>query len=49
VRGGTWRLIDAFSGATYDRKGDEMAMSGLHVELEPWSYSFFQYRRGDKR
>jgi len=49
VRGATWRLIDAFSGATYDREGDEMATTGLYVELEPWSYCLFQYHRGDKR
>jgi hypothetical protein len=49
VRGATWRLIDALSGTNYDRDGDEMATSGLYVELEPWSFCFFQYGRGDKR
>jgi len=44
VRGETWRLIDALSDASYDRDGDAMAASGLYVELEPWGYSFFQYR-----
>ena len=44
-QGGTWRFIDALSDATYDREGDEMAVSGLHVELEPWSYYFFQCGR----
>ena len=48
VRGTTWRLIDAFSDASYDRDGDEMAASGLYVELQPWGYSFFQYCRADK-
>jgi hypothetical protein len=43
VRGETWRLTDALSDATYDRNGDELAASGLYVELGPWSYSFFQY------
>ena len=36
VRGETWRLIDALTDASYDRDGDEMAASGLYVELEPW-------------
>jgi len=44
VRGETWRLIDALSDVSYDRDGDAMAASGLYVELEPWGYSFFQYR-----
>jgi hypothetical protein len=45
LRGATWRLVDALSDASYDRNGDEMATSGLYVELGPWSYSFFQCRR----
>ena len=49
VRGEIWRLADALSGASYDRDGDEMAASGLYVELEPWSYHFFQYRRLAKK
>jgi hypothetical protein len=48
-QGGTWRFIDALSDATYDREGDEMAVSGLHVELEPWSYYFFQCGRVSKQ
>lgn len=44
VRGKIWHLIDALSDASYDRDGDEMAASGLYVDLEPWSYSFFQYQ-----
>jgi len=43
VRGETWRLIDALLDASYDRDGEEMAASGLYVELQPWSYCFFQY------
>jgi glycosidase len=44
VRGGAWRLIDALSGVSYDRNSDEMAASGLYVELGPWSYHFFDCR-----
>jgi hypothetical protein len=44
VRGETWHLIDALSDASYDGDGNEMAASGLYVELQPWSYCFFQYR-----
>jgi hypothetical protein len=45
IRGETWRLSDAFSGAAYDRDGDEMLAPGLYVELGPWDFSFFQCGR----
>jgi hypothetical protein len=41
----TWRLVDAFSGATYDRGGDEMLNPGLYVELGPWNFNCFQCGR----
>ncbi|HSZ63572.1 MAG TPA: alpha-amylase family glycosyl hydrolase [Terriglobales bacterium] len=44
VRGKSWHLIDALSDAKYDRDGNEMASSGLYIELQSWSYCFFQYR-----
>jgi hypothetical protein len=49
IRGVTWRLTDLLSDSSYDRDGDEMASSGLYVELGPWSYCFFQCLGGDKR
>jgi hypothetical protein len=45
VGGASWRLDDTLSNASYDRDGDEMATSGLYVELGPWSYFCFQCRR----
>ncbi len=48
VRRASWRLIDALSDASYDRDGNEMAASGLYVELGPWGYCFFQCRRAGK-
>jgi Alpha amylase, catalytic domain len=48
-RGATWRLIDALSDASYDREWDEIAASGLHVELGPWGYCFLQFRRTSKQ
>jgi len=41
LRGRTWRLIDALSGETYDRDGNDMRDSGLHVDLGPWGFHFF--------
>jgi hypothetical protein len=45
IRGKTWRLVDALSGATYDRNGDEMRDPGLYVDLGPWNYHFFRLHR----
>jgi hypothetical protein len=48
-RGATWRLSDALSDASYDREWDEIAASGLHVELGPWGYCLLQCRRVSKQ
>jgi glycosidase len=45
LQGDTWRLSDAFSGATYERKGDELSALGLYVELAPWNFHFFQLNK----
>jgi hypothetical protein len=46
--GGEWHLLDAISGATYERDGDEMRSPGLYVELDPWKYHFFECLRVNK-
>jgi Alpha amylase, catalytic domain len=48
VGGKTWRLVDALSGAAYDRNGNEMLSPGLYVELGPWNYHFFRCRVRDQ-
>jgi hypothetical protein len=45
IRGTTWRLVDALSGVTYDRNGDEMRDPGLYVDLGPWNCHFFRLHR----
>ncbi len=45
VKGKSWHLIDVLADKSYDRDGDEMATSGLYLELQPWSYCFFQYHQ----
>jgi hypothetical protein len=45
MRGASWHLVDALSDASYDRDGDEMASSGLYVDLKPWNFSLFECRR----
>ncbi len=42
VRGNAMLLIDSLSDMEFHRDGTEMALSGLYVELEPWSYHFFR-------
>ena len=42
LRGKTWRLADALSGAVYDRSGDEMRSAGLYVDLGPWMCHVFR-------
>lgn len=38
----TWELADVLSGNTYERAGSEMQSPGLYVQLEPWSFHFFE-------
>jgi hypothetical protein len=42
LAGGTWRLTDVLSGASYERDGNQMLSPGLYVDLAPWDYHFFQ-------
>jgi glycosidase len=42
LRGRTWRLVDALSGESYDRSGDEIRDSGLYIDLRPWKCHLFQ-------
>jgi Alpha amylase, catalytic domain len=37
-------LADIFSGTRYSRQGDEMAASGLFVDLPAWGYHLFAFR-----
>jgi Alpha amylase, catalytic domain len=43
LRAKTWRLVDALSGQSYDRNGDEMRDPGLYVDLKPWNYHFLWF------
>jgi len=31
-----WRMEDQLSGQVFDRAGDELAATGLYVDLGPW-------------
>jgi len=46
--GAKWVLLDALTGATYERDGDELSSHGLYVDLDPWSSHFFQCERSNK-
>ena len=45
---GAWHLLDALSGARYERDGDHLQSPGLYVKLGPWQYHFFEMRAWDK-
>ena len=38
LAGRTWRLIDSFTGAVYERDGDELQSTGLFVDLPAWGF-----------
>jgi hypothetical protein len=40
TRGRVWRLVDALSGESFERSGDEMRDVGLYVALAPWCAHF---------
>lgn len=44
-----WHLLDAISGTTYERNGDEMRSPGLYVDLDQWNYHFFQCLPADRK
>jgi hypothetical protein len=45
--GGSWHLIDLFSGSTYMRNEEDLR-SGLYVDLGPWHYHLFRCVRANK-
>ena len=34
---------DEFSGAVYDRNGDELRDTGLYGELKPWEFDVLKF------
>jgi hypothetical protein len=38
---GPWFFTDKLSGGKYEREGDELARSGIYVDLPGWGYHFF--------
>ena len=45
LAGGAWELRDRMSEAGYDRDGDELARSGLYLDLPAWGYNVFAMTR----
>ena len=44
--GGTmWRLTGQLADVSFERSGDEIAASGLYIDLPPWSYHFLDCRK----
>ena len=45
LAGGVWALRDRMSETAYDRDGDELARSGLYLDLPGWGYHVFAMTR----
>jgi hypothetical protein len=43
LKGVSYRLTDLFTGAVYERKGEEMVHSGLYIDLEGWGFHFLRF------
>jgi hypothetical protein len=43
VGGRTWELRDLLSGAVFERAGDDVAASGLYVQLPPWGFHVLEW------
>jgi hypothetical protein len=37
------RLTDLFTGAVYERKGEEMLNLRLYIDLEGWGFHFLKF------
>jgi hypothetical protein len=46
LEGLPWRLADPLSGEVFERGGDDLAMHGLYVSLEPWCRHFLRVEPG---
>jgi hypothetical protein len=44
LRGISCHLTDLFTGAVYERNGEEMIDSGLYVDLEGWGFHFLKFQ-----
>ena len=45
LEGGSYRLSDLLSAASYERDGDTLLAPGLYLDLAPWGYHLFQLRK----
>jgi hypothetical protein len=43
LKGLSYRLTDLFTGAVYERKGEEMLNPGLYIDLEGWGFHFLKF------
>lgn len=49
ANGGKWLLTDVFTGATYERDGNEISSPGLYVALDSWGFHFLRCARPQAR
>jgi hypothetical protein len=44
LAGRTWRLTDSFTGAVYERDGDELHSTGVFVDLPAWGFHLLKFQ-----
>jgi hypothetical protein len=42
--GRTFKLVDLLGDAVYERRGDELAGSGLYLDMPAWGHQLFELR-----
>jgi hypothetical protein len=45
LAGCQWCLRDVLGDAEYERDGDELVERGLYLDLAPWQYHTFDFRK----
>ena len=43
ISDGTWRMRDEFTGAVYERDGNELQHAGLYVDLSAWGFHVLKF------
>ncbi len=43
LKGVPLRLTDQFTGAVYERRGDDLLNPGLYIDLEGWGFHFLKF------
>lgn len=45
LAGHQWKLTDLLNQVVYNREGNDISQKGLYVDLNPWSFHFFELQK----